>query len=262
MNAEPPPASTNSIGMRFVYVVAGEFLMGSPAEAGGGDGSEASDERPSHRVRISQAFYVAQFETTQAEYRAVMNENPSWFCATGGGRGEVAALDTSRYPVEMASWDEATDFCRRLSELPAERQARRSYRLPTEAEWEYAARAGTATRYCFGEELTPSQACILAPDGAAAPRTRPVGSYAPNGFGLYDVHGNVWEWCADRYGADYYQSSPMLDPPGPDMGTGRVVRGGDYRFPSAMARSANRDFTRASRRDQGNGFRVVLVVEH
>lgn len=255
--AEPQPATvTNSLGMRFVVVPAGEFLMGSRADDAGAD----DDERPQHRVRISQSFRLALFETTQREFRAVMGSNPSWFCASGGGRTDVAGLDTDQFPVDMTTWDEAAEFCRQLGELPAERAAKRTYRLPTEAEWEYACRAGSATRYSTGDSLLPSQACVRDPMANGPLRPRVVGSYPANRFGLHDMHGNVWEWCADRYDSDAYRRAPPIDPRGPTEGTGRVVRGGDYRFAATMARSANRDYTRSTRRDQGNGFRVVLEL--
>jgi len=247
--------ATNSLGMRFVVVPAGEFLMGSPAD----DAEADDDERPQYRVRISQSVRLAVCETTQAEFRAVMGSNPSWFAPTGGGRGEVAGVDTDKLPVDMVTWHEADEFCRKLAALPAERAAGRTYRLPTEAEWEYTCRAGTTTRYSTGDVLTAAQACVLDSQSRAPVRPRAVGSYAPNPFGLHDMHGNVWEWCADRYDSSAYGASLAVDPTGPEVGTGRVVRGGDYRFTAAMARSANRDFTRATRRDQGNGFRVVLL---
>jgi len=254
---EPRPAkSTNSLGMRFVRIEAGEFLMGSPAE----DAEADDDERPQHRVRISQSFRLALFETTQREFRAVMGSNPSWFSATGGGRSDVVGIDTDQLPVDMTTWDEAAEFCRKLGELPEERAAGRNYRLPTEAEWEFACRAGTTTRYSTGATLTPSQACIRDSNANGPLRPRVVGSYSGNPFGLHDMHGNVWEWCADRYDSDAYRHSSPVDPLGPNEGPGRVVRGGDYRFAPTMARSANRDYTRATRRDQGNGFRVVLEL--
>jgi formylglycine-generating enzyme required for sulfatase activity len=262
--AEPPGPGHNGLAMQFVRIPAGEFHMGSPAD----DPAAAADERPRHGVRLSHAYYLGRYEVTQGEYRAVTGENPSWFSSQGGGRDDVRGVDTSNHPVEYVTWDEAVEFCRRLSELATERAAGRRYRLPTEAEWEYAARAGTTTRFHTGDTLLPKDAHVRTGAGAEARTTRPVGSYAPNAWGLYDMHGNVWEWCADRYDPDGYAalSSPTsgraaLDPQGPPNGTGRVVRGGDYRFDAGEARSANRDFTRQSRRDWGNGFRVVMVVE-
>lgn len=252
--ADEPRDVVNSLGMRFIRIPAGEFLLGSPAD----DEQAQPDEQPQHAVRITRPFYLGAFEITQAEFELVMGENPSWFSRTGGGRSIVADRNTQRLPVEMVSWADAESFCRRLSQLDAERTARRSYRLPTEVEWEYAARAGTTTRFAFGNTIGSREANV--PDPAADPTrrpvTRPVGSYLSNAWGLHDMHGNVWEWCGDWYAADAYasQTSPL-------DGNGRVVRGGSYQFPASEARSANRDFTRPTRRDWGNGLRVVLTVE-
>jgi formylglycine-generating enzyme required for sulfatase activity len=242
----------NSLGMRFVLIPAGEFVMGSPAD----DPQADADEHPRHRVQIARPYYLGVYEVTQAEYERVMGENPSWFSPRGGGRELLGAADTGRLPVEFISWDEATAFCARLGELPEEKEAGRTYRLPTEAEREYACRAGTKTRFSNGDQLTASDANVG--DGERG-MTRPVGSFPSNAWGLHDMHGNVWEWCADRYDSAYYQGSPTFDPRGPAEGTGRVVRGGDYRSSAKEARSANRDFTRQSRRDWGNGFRVVVI---
>jgi len=255
---QPAPATIkNAIGMEFVPIPAGDSSLGSAED----DPAADHDERPQRRVRISKSFHLGRFEVTQSEYRAVMNDDPSWFSPAGGGRDEVRGVDTSRHPAEFVTWDEAGEFCRRLSALSAEQAAGRAYRLPTEAEWEHAARAGTTTRFAGGEALTPADANVRFDSDAAPRTTRPVGSYPPNAWGLHDTHGNVWEWCADFYDADAYASrEPTGDPRGPPTGTGRVVRGGDYRSDAAQARSANRDFTRQSRRDWGNGFRVVLVV--
>ena len=257
--AEDPPRQkeiTNSLGMRFVRIPAGEFQMGS-AET---DPAAQPDEQPRHRVQIKE-FCLGVCEVTQAEYRRVMGENPSWFSATGPGRRDAAGIDTSRHPVDMVSWVDAQAFCRKLSELPDERRAGRRYRLPTEAEWEYACRAGTSTTFSTGDKLTAKQAQIQ-PDDPAARRSvgpAPVGSFPANAFGLHDMHGNVWEWCADPYVFDAYRDPAAVDLNGPDPGMGRVVRGGAWNFSADLARSANRDFTRASRRDVANGLRVVLV---
>ena len=243
--------------MRFVPIAAGEFLRGS-ADA---DQSADNDEWPQRRVRITQPFALGRYEVSQREYKIVTGENPSWFSATGGGRNpRLSSVDVAAYddlPVEMVSWEEAADFCRRLSALPAELAAGRKYRLPTEAEWEYAARAGGSAKYGNTDALSPSDAVLLFNVGPSQ-ETSSVRSHAPNAWGLHNMQGNVWEWCSDWYDADYYAASPTDDPQGPAEGTGRVVRGGDYRSPPQMARCANRDFTRATRRDWGNGIRVVL----
>lgn len=243
--------------MAFVRVPAGEFWMGSAED----DAAADADERPRHLVRLTRPFFIGVHEVTQAEYEQVVGENPSWFSPNGHGRDRLGDVDAARLPVDYVTWDEAVAFCRRLSDLPDEKRAGRRYRLPTEAEWEYAARAGSERRYHFGDEPSAEYANIHLGerdlDGRREGRTTPVGSHAPNAFGLCDTCGNVWEWCQDRYAADYYTASPEDDPAGPAAGTGRVVRGGDYFHSAHDSRSANRDFTRASRRDLGNGFRVV-----
>lgn len=259
--SDEPQIVKNSIGMQFVRVPAGRFLLGSPD----GDESADDDERPHKWVRLTQDFYLGMYEVTQEEFQRVMGENPSWFSPTGGGRDLVRGLDTRRFPVENVSWDEAESFCRKLRDLS--RQPRAFYWLPTEAQWEYACRAGSTTRYAWGDEPDAKRANIRT---SSEPRTQPVGSYPPNAWGLYDMHGNVWEWCADRYAAETYRylgrhhlskyGNDAVDPLGITEGTGRVVRGGDYRFNASQARSANRDFTRQTRRDLGNGFRVVMQV--
>ena len=254
MLAAEPPAVDNSLGMRFARIPAGSFFRGSVDD----DAQADADEHPRRRVTITRDFHLGVTEVTQSQYFRVIGDNPSWFSPSGGGRDDVRGVDVGELSVEMVTWDEAVEFCRRLADRPLERAHGRTYRLPTEAEWEYAARAGSTTRFAFGNALGSADANIRDPQ-ASTLRTRPVASYRPNAFGLYDLHGNVWEWTADRYEAAYYAASPQRDPPGPEEGTGRVVRGGDYRFESGMARSANRDFTRSTRRDLGNGFRVVLV---
>ncbi|MGC3971227.1 MAG: formylglycine-generating enzyme family protein [Pirellulales bacterium] len=246
--AGEPKVVTNSVGMEFVVVSSGEFQRGSSDD----DPAADADERPRRLVRITRPFALGRHEVSQEVYERVTGENPSWFAPGGGGRELVSAELARSLPVEMVSWADAVEFCRRLSELPEERTAGRVYRLPTEAEWEYAATAG-------GAEASPRSEAE-AVDDARPPRTHTVGTSPPNAWGLFDMRGNVWEWCADWYDADYYAVAPMEDPQGPADGNGRVVRGGDYQSPSPMTRPQNRDFTRPSRRDWGNGLRVVLEL--
>jgi formylglycine-generating enzyme required for sulfatase activity len=243
---EPRPL-TNSLGMRFAKIPAGSFRMGTDD---GGD----FDEQPAHTVRVSRDFFLGAYEVTQAEWQTVMGENPSWFSPTGPAAADVAGRDTSRLPVDRVTWHEAIEFCRRLSDLPAEKRAGRAYRLPTEAEWEYACRAGTSSRYASGDELTPRHACF------AATLPQPVGSFPPNALGLRDMHGNVWEWCADAYDPESYARSPTVDPFRLPQGSARVIRGGAWNSPAPHCRSSNRDFTRATRRDIANGLRVVCEL--
>jgi formylglycine-generating enzyme required for sulfatase activity/outer membrane protein assembly factor BamB len=257
-----PPAVTNSLGMRLVLVRPGTFLMGSPDS----DPDAGADERPRHRVRITRPYYLGAYEVTQEEYRRVMGTNPSFFSPTGPGRDRVAGLDTSRFPAEQVRWVDAVEFCRRLSRLPAERQARRVYRLPTEAEWEYACRAGTDTPFAFGTSLSSRQANFNgnypqggAPRGPFLARTTRVGSYAPNAWGFYDMHGNVWEWCADWYGRAYYRDSPADDPAGPPSGAVRVIRGGEWYGDGRDCRSAFRYADLPAGVFYVLGFRVAMT---
>lgn len=143
-------------------------------------------------------------------------------------------------PVEHISWKQAVQFCNKLSQLPAEKSAGRVYRLPTEAEWEYACRAGAETAFAFGDELTALQACFCEENVCEPQPTMPVGMYPPNNWGLHDMHGNVWEWCSDWYGLDYYSKSPKADPKGPATGTHHVLRGGSASVEAFECRSAIR----------------------
>jgi len=275
----------NSIGMALILVPPGTFNMGSTEaeikdilnreHEGDWDASyydRVGSEGPRHRVKISRPFYIGQCEVTQAEYARVMGGNPSHFSATGKGKDDLAITDTDRLPVETVAWGDAVEFCRKLSALPSEKLAGRRYRLPTEAEWEYACRAGSVTIYCFGsdEAELPEYAWLRENSGG---RTHQVGTRKPNSWGLHDMHGNLWEWCADWYHNKYYAQSPEVDPPGPQSGslttpdnpssgTAHILRGGAWTdtnrdwFMSA-ARSPSRGDDKPSHR---YGFRVVCVV--
>ena len=227
----------------FVLIPAGEFLMGSPPDEPGRD----SDEHL-HRVRIRRPFYLGKFEVTQSQWEAVMGEGPSFF------HGEAAL------PVESVRDEQCIEFCRRLSRL-----ARRRVRLPSEAEWEYAARAGTAGAFSCGDELVPHDANFDWSQGGAADvepsqRTLPVGSFPANPWGLHDMHGNVREWCADWYARDSYQTAPAVDPTGPRQGSQRVLRGGSWDDLPARCRSAYRHGFRPGDREESNGLRVCVEV--
>jgi formylglycine-generating enzyme required for sulfatase activity len=214
--------------MKFVLVPAGQFTMGSaPGEPG-----RQQDERP-HRVVLSEPFYLAETEVTQRQWLAVMGNNPSHFRAAG--------LDA---PVESVTWFEAQTFLQRLS---AAGQGR--FRLPTEAEWEYACRAGTTTAYAFGDRLSVEQASY---DGQS---TLKVGSFPPNRWGLYDLHGNVWEWCADEYCP--YPATAVRDPVNRCRSPYKVIRGGSWYFGADSARSALRYTHEPKLRGFSIGFRVV-----
>jgi uncharacterized protein (TIGR02996 family) len=254
------PEVVNSIGMRLVLIPPGCFRMGSPTSETGRD----DDEGPMHEVEITRAFYLGVFPVTQAQYQHIMGVNPSSFSPTGVGKERVKGLDTNAFPVETVSWEQVHEFCRRLSELLEEKSAGRVYRLPSEAEWEYACRGGTcsSTAYHFGDRIDASLANFGAygKEKGALIRTCAVGSYKPNAFGLYDMHGNVWEQCSDWFDAGYYLKSPRRDPQGPAAGRLlRVIRGGGWIDAGRNCRSANRGGALADPH-RNRGFRVVAVA--
>ncbi len=192
---------TNSIGMRFVLIPPGEFTMGS---------NEEDDEKPPHMVRITRPFYLGVFPVTQAEYQAVTGQSPS------------QAAGNPRHPVDQVSWDDAVACAQKLSQLAAELNRGLTYRLPSEAEWEYACRAGSTGKWCFGDQESQLGDYAWFSGNSA----HPVGEKNPNAWGLHDMHGNVFEWCLDWYEAGYYKVSPEDDPPGPSSASARVLRGG------------------------------------
>jgi formylglycine-generating enzyme required for sulfatase activity len=251
--------------MKFVLVPTGAFLMGSPE----GEEGRYEDEGPQHQVEITKPFYLGVFPVTQAQWQAVMGDNPSFFCATGGGKDQVGRMDTDDFPVESASWEDVQAFLEKLTSLPEEMKKGRKYRLPSEAEWEYACRgrATSSTPFSFGNSLSFTQANFDGnhPYGGAATgpylkRTSKVGSYQPNSLGLFDMHGNVWEWCEDWYDADYYKGSPRCDPRGPSQGALRVIRGGSWNLRGQFCRSARRIRYTPGYRTNGLGFRAALVL--
>ena len=257
--------TTNSIGMRLATVPAGAFSMGSTTSRG----DVHDDEQPRHRVNITKSFFMGIHEVTQAQYEKVMGANPSYFSPSGKGKAVIVGLHTGSFPVERVKGNEAVEFCRKLSALPEEKKAGRVYRLPTEAEWEYACRAGITTSFTFGDSLSSLQANFngnLASVGAARgpflARPTTVGSYSPNGFGLYDMHGNVSEWCLDHYKSNYYETAAPEDPPGPSSGSGRVFRGGAWGNDATACRSASRDHSIDAYGYRTRGFRVVLAEFH
>jgi formylglycine-generating enzyme required for sulfatase activity len=250
---------SNSVGMRLMQIPKGKFMMGSAIRY---------DEQQ-HEVEISSDFYMGAYEVTQEEYRTVMGSNPSAYCEGGHQEVSVRRLDTSKFPVERVRWIDADEFCKTLSALPGERAAGRSYRLPTEAEWEYACRDGKreARPFHFGNMLAVGQAnfdCRL-PFGGGVPRNSlnqpcSVGNFEQNRFGLYDMHGNVREWCSDWFGKDYYNNSPRSDPQGPTKGSYRVVRGGSWKQDGNWCRSTHRDKLDPKKSDSYTGFRVVCIT--
>jgi formylglycine-generating enzyme len=254
------PEVVNSLGMRFALIPAGTFLMGSPK----GEKGRSPAEGPQHEVRITRPFYLGVFPVTQLEYRLAVGKSPSHF---GRRRAEGKALETDAFPVESVSWHAAIELCRRLPRKRGERG--RTYRLPSEAEWEYACRAGAAfyQTYHFGDSLTdqanfdghyPTGATRRKMKGPYLRRTCPVGSYPPNAFGLYDLHGQVWEWCSDWFDTEYYARSPADDPPGPAQGTERTIRGGCWDGKAAVCRTAYRIGYASEYTHRYVGVRVVL----
>ena len=265
---------TNSIGMKLNLIPAGAFDMGTPD-------SEAKEEKPLHRVRITRPFYLGTYEVTQAEYRAVMGTNPSWFSVGGGGEDTVAGMDTSRFPVETVSWLDAVMFCNMLSEREGLRPCYGAggeviaggtgYRLPTEAEWEYACRARTMTAFAFGDRLSYTKANFYGNSTYGNPsyngsanvpylgRTAPEGSYPPNAFGLINMHGNILEWCSDWYDDKYYAKSPVDDPSGPSHGSNRAIRGGSWGSAAEFCRAAHRYGSTPTRGGTDLGVRLARV---
>ena len=277
---------TNSIGMKLVLIPPGEFEMGSAEDTIARELREhegdpwyvgfVHEEGPRHRVRLSRPFGLAMYLTTQEEYRKIVGVNPSAFTPNplgpvafspplNGDRQEertqcarrVSNQQTNRYPVDYVSWNDAVVFCRKLSDLPEERAAQRVYRLPTEAEWEYACCAGiTSDWLCGDSEAGLEQYAWFS--GNAHETTHPVGERAPNAWGLYDMTGNLGQCCADWYSAAYYKESPLLDPRGPAIGTKRANRGGSWFHGAEYSRPARRGSDEPSRRLIIVGFRVAL----
>ena len=217
--------------------------MGSPKSE-----LERNDDEFQHEVELTKGFYMGVHEVTQEEYQEVMGENPSRF------KG-------AKLPVENVSWDDAQEFCKKLSMKEGKK-----YRLPTEAEWEYACRAGTTTPFHFGETISPNQVNYdgnypygNGEMGVYRAKTTPVGSFAPNAFGLHDMHGNVLEWCEDWYDGKYYENSPRENPVNNAIATYRVLRGGSWVDVAKNARSASRNNVMPGHRNSLIGLRVVSV---
>jgi formylglycine-generating enzyme required for sulfatase activity len=235
----PAPIHTNSLGMTFVLIPAGSFTMGSQNDVP----NTSSDEKPAHKVTIGKPFYLGQHEVTQAQWEAVMENNPS-------------RVKGQNNPVTNVSWDGVQKFISRLNE----KEGHDRYRLPTEAEWEYAARAGTATAYSFGDDAGSLGRYAWYEDNSGG-KTQPVGQKQPNAWGLYDMHGNVWEWVQDWVGEWYYSNSPDADPKGPPSGEMRVFRGGSWFGSAGFSRAAFRYYESPDHSGVNLGFRLVLSLE-
>lgn len=234
----------DSVTMDMVLIRPGKFLMGSET-------SPFAGEKPVHEVAISQPFYMGKYPVTQEQWQAIMRNNPSNFKGT-------------KRPVDEVSWNDAQGFCRELSVKTG-----KTIRLPTEAEWEFACRAGSTTEYCFGDD-EHGLAAYAWYEGNSSGTTHVVGERKPNAWGLYDMHGNVWEWCQDWYDQGYYAESSRVDPQGPARSDreAHVLRGGAWHVSAAYCRSASRggDFPcgeggPGSWGDANrSGFRVVVTV--
>ena len=233
------PDVTNSMGMKFRQIPAGEFLMGSPVSE-----EDRGDDETQHRVEISRAFHLGKYEVTQGQWKQVMGTAP-W-------KGKQFVKEDADHPAVYVSWDDAVAFCKKLSKRDGMK-----YRLPTEAEWEYACRGGSTSTYHFGDD--DKDLYKSASFGGGFNSARMVGEKPCNNFGLYDMHANVYEWCNDWYQKGYYQKSPRRDPDGPNTGSSRVLRGGSFSGSRDKCRSAHRVGLRASTSSFHMGFRVVLV---
>jgi uncharacterized protein (TIGR03067 family) len=225
------------VKLEMALIPAGEFLMGTAGDA-------VVQEKPQHRVRITRPFYLGKCLVTQQQWQAVMGDNPSRF-------------KSPENPVEMTSWTDCQKFLDKLSAKFGPGQGK--FQLPTEAQWEYACRAGGTTQYYFGDDEWQLHyyAWYIRNSGF---RSHPVGAKAPNAWGLYDMTGNVWEWCQDWYSESYYANSPVDDPPGPATGAKRVGRGGSWLYPAAGCRSAFRTEFEPATRHNDLGFRVARAV--
>ncbi len=281
-----PVDYTNSIGMKFRLIPPGEFLMGSTAEEIEealkfvGEHKDLEEciksEAPQHKVILTQPIYLGVHEVTQAEYEKVMGVNPSYFAPTGEGKEDVDGLETGTHPVEMVGWNDTAEFCAKLSKqeelkpfyfrsgdtiTPLDGTG---YRLPTEAEWEYACRAGTTTMFWIGdkdEELMRAGWFVT----NSGSRTHAVGELKANPYGLFDIHGNVWEWVEDWWETAYYgefQGKPAIDPNGPSSaGSQRVVRGSNWHNLAPHCRAALRKAFHPPLLSYNIGFRVSLVAD-
>ncbi len=246
---------TNSIGMKFAPIPAGTFVMGSSEGESKAKRSKSwldflapvrKLDKTQHKVTLSKPFYLQTTPVTQAQWKSVIGKNPSMLKKCG-----------EDCPVESVSWEDAQEFLKRLNQM----ESSDNYRLPTEAEWEYACRAGTTTRYNWGDEepvCEPGAKNGARFDDNAKCNDKgpaPVMTYAPNRWGLYDMHGNVWEWCQDWYGD--YATGHVTDPKGPTSGKGRVLRGGSHGGDSWEIGAADRNWSPVDRSSQFSGFRVA-----
>ena len=280
---------TNSIGMKLVHIPAGEFLMGSPESEKARNANGEHEKQ--HRVKITKPFFLGVYDVTRGQFAQFVADTNYKTEAELDGKGAggwdakgdfnfapkfvwkpeytwrnpgmFGKQQTDDHPVVAISWNDAQAYCDWLSKTEG-----KTYRLPTEAEWEYACRAGTTSAFHFGDKLDGENANFngnypypsdSAAKGAFLKCTTPVGTYKPNAFGLYDMHGNVMQWCADWLGSDYFENSPTDDPQGPNAGPLRVVRGSRWTDYADSCRSAFRYGAVPTYGISDIGFRIVLV---
>jgi formylglycine-generating enzyme required for sulfatase activity len=245
-------ATTNSIGMEFVAIPAGSFLMGAA------DSGAYSSEKPQHKVAISKSFAIGKYEVTQEHWEAIMGSNPYTLDRSNpyyNLPGMKESITKPDHPATV-SWNDAQEFIKRLNA----KEGHNRYRLPTEAEWEYAARAGTTTAYSFGDDVRELGRYAWHGEDFSTGGSHPVGKKLPNPWGLHDVHGNAWEWVQDVYSDSYYKDSPAADPTGPASGNQHVVRGGSWHVTSTSWRSSFRKPYDADYRGISIGFRLVQTA--
>jgi len=224
-------------GMEFVWIPPGTYTMGSPA-----DEPDRGDDERQHKVTLSKGFFMQRTEVTQKQWKAIMGSNPSFFKKCGDD-----------CPVEQVSWDNTQEFIAKLNQHDADGK----YRLPTEAEWEYAARAGSTTRFAYGDDATKLSEYAWH-DGNAKERVHPVAQKKPNAWGLYDMHGNAWEWCHDWYSSRYPKRT-TVDPTGKPSGKARVIRGGGWCSQARGVRCSRRSSLSPDKGYNSIGFRLVMV---
>jgi formylglycine-generating enzyme required for sulfatase activity len=244
--SSPPSTYTNSLGQTFKLIPTGTFIMGTPQDEWGSNDCE----RPQHQVTLTESFYMQTTEVTQAQWEAVMGNNPSHFsgCPT--------------CPVENVSWDDVQTFIAKINQ-----RGEGTYSLPTEGQWEYAARAGTATAFYNGAITSYLDKDVCSYDAKlggigwycynSGSNTHPVAQKSPNAWGLYDISGNVWEWCQDWYSSSYYGWSPEIDPPGPSSGSYRILRGGCWANCARLCRSGTRGAEIPGSEWSDVGFRLL-----
>ena len=230
------------VTLELIEIPGGTFWMGSP------DGVGEEDERPRHQVTLA-PFYIGTYPVTQVQWQAVMGNNSSYF--KGADR-----------PVEQVSWNDCQEFVKKLNanqSVETHGRASLQFRLPTEAEWEYACRAGSEAIYSFGDDPAQFGTYAWFSENSGS-QTHPVGQKSPNAWGLCDMHGNVWEWCQDWFADTYYANSPQENPQGPSSGQYRLLRGGSWGSSTDNCRSAYRNWDGAVKQFSINGFRVVAVL--